>query len=243
MLRSVKDLRGYTIRALDGDIGKVHEFYFGDLSWIIRYLVADTGTWLPGRRVLLSPAALGQPDWEMQVLPVSLTKGQVEHSPSIDADKPFSRQMEGDLHAYYGWRPYWSGWDPAVMAAGVEAAEEKRAAELERANPNLRSTREVIGYHIQARDGEVGHVEDFVADDVGWGIRYLVVDTHNWLPGKKVLVDPFWADQVNWVERKVYLDMTREMVQTSPEFDPSAPVNREYEARLYDFYGRPKYWE
>jgi hypothetical protein len=151
--------------------------------------------------------------------------------------------MEGDLHAYYGWRPYWSGWTSVAAASAVEAAREEREDEQEWADPNLRSTREVIGYHIQARDGEVGHVEDFVADDVGWGIRYLVVDTHNWLPGKKVLVDPFWADQVNWAERKVYLDMTREMVKTSPEFDPAAPVNREYEVRLYDFYGRPKPWE
>jgi hypothetical protein len=243
MLRSIKDLRGYTIRALDGDIGRVHEFYFGDQSWIIRYLVVDTSAWLPGRRVLLSPEALGQPDWERYVLPVGLTKGQVEHSPSIDEDKPFSRKMEGDLHVYYGWRPYWSGWTSVAAASAVEAAREEREDEQEWADPNLRSTREVIGYHIQARDGEVGHVEDFVADDVGWGIRYLVVDTHNWLPGKKVLVDPFWADQVNWAERKVYLDMTREMVKTSPEFDPAAPVNREYEVRLYDFYGRPKPWE
>jgi hypothetical protein len=100
----------------------------------------------------------------------------------------------------------------------------------------------VIGYHVQAKDGMTGHVEDLIADDESWSIRYLVVDTHNWLPGRKVLVDPSWADQVEWAERKVYVDMTREMVNNSPEFDPSAPVNREYEVRLYDFYGRPEPW-
>lgn len=240
MLRSVKDLRRYAICAVDGDIGKVHELLFDDRGWIVRYLVVDTGTWLPGLRVLLSPAALGQPDWQTRVLPVDLTTGQVEHSPPIDTDKPVSRQMESELHAYYGWRPYWDG-IATVMA--VQAMEEaKKETEQEQADPHLRSTREVIGYHIQANDGEIGHVEDLIADDEGWGIRYLVVDTHNWLPGRKVLVDPFWADQVSWTGRKVYVDMTREMVKNSPEFDPSAPVNREYEVRLYDFYGRPKYW-
>ena len=239
MLRSVKDLRGYTIRAADGDIGKVHEFYFDDRGWIIRYLVVDTGTWLPGRRVLLSPSAMGQPDWETQVLPVGLTKGQVEHSPPIDADKPVSRQMERELHVYFGWRPYWGS--ATVMAIQTEE-EANQEAEQEQTDPHLRSTREVIGYHIRARDGEIGHVEDLIANDEGWGIRYLVVDTHNWLPGRKVLVDPFWSEQVNWAERRVHVDMTCEMVKNSPEFDPSAPVNREYEVRLYDFYGRPKYW-
>ncbi len=239
MLRSVKDLRGYTIRAADGDIGKVHEFYFDDRGWIIRYLVVDTGTWLPGRRVLLSPAALGQPDWETHVLPIGLTKGQVEHSPPIDTDKPVSRQMERELYVYYGWRPYWGSAPVMAVKTMKEATQE---AEQEQTDPHLRSTREVIGYRIRARDGEIGHVEDLIANDVGWGLRYLVVNTHSWLPGRKVLVDPFWAEQVSWAERRVHVDMTREMVKSSPEFDPSAPVNREYEVRLYDFYGRPKYW-
>jgi hypothetical protein len=138
--------------------------------------------------------------------------------------------MVGDLHAYYGWHPYW-GRAATVMA--VRAMEEAmKGTERIWRDPHLRSTRAVIGYHIQARDGEIGHVEDLVADDEGWGIRYLVVDTHNWLPGRKVLVEPFWADQVNWCERRVYVDLTREMVENSPEFDPSALLNREYEARL-----------
>jgi hypothetical protein len=165
----------------------------------------------------------------------------VEHSPTTAADEPVSRQMESELHAYYGWRPYW-GVAATVMA--TQALEEARK-ETEQIwpDPHLRSSREVIGYHIRARDGEIGHVEDLIASDVGWGIRYLVVDTHNWLPGRKVLVDPFWAEQVSWAERRVHVDMTREMVKSSPEFDPSAPVNREYEVRLYDFHGRPKPWE
>jgi hypothetical protein len=230
-------------------MGEVHEFYFDDLSWTIRYLVVETDNWLTGRRVLVSPAALDHPNWEAQVLPVGLTRKQVENSPPVDADKPVSRQMEEELHAYYGWAPYWWGRNvPGVgalavaqMIAGTE--EEESPTEGQKDDPHLRSTREVIGYHIQASDGEVGYVEDFIADDETWVICYMVVDTQKWLSGRKVLVAPAWAEEVSWADRKVHLDLSRETIKNSPEFDPSAPVNREYEVRLYDYYGRPKYWK
>ena len=250
MLRSVKELHGYTIRATDGDIGKVHGLYFDDLAWIVRYLVVDTGNWLPGRKVLLWPGVLGQPDWEMQSLPVRLTKEQVEHSPPISADEPVSRQMEADLHTYYGWTPYWRGGLPVFglgAAAAAEmiapSAEEKDGTEAKENDPHLRSTGEVIGYHIQARDGEIGHVEDFVVDDEAWYVRYLVIDTRNWLLGRKVTLAPTWAERVSWLKRKVYVDLSKESIKNSPEFDPSMPVNRQYEVQLYDYYGRPYYWD
>jgi hypothetical protein len=249
MLRSTKELRGYTICATNGDIGKVHEFYFDDLIWIVRYLVVDTGNWLPGRKVLLWPGVLGQPDWEAHALPVGLTKERVESSPPISADEPVSRQMETDLYTYYGWPPYWRGGLSPLGVGAAAAAEtlaravaEKERTEDQESDPHLRSTREVIGYHIQARDGEIGHVEDLIVEDANWFIRYLVIDTRNWLPGRKVLVSPAWAEEVNWAERKVHVGLGREAIENSPEFDPSLPVNREYEVRLYDYYGRPKYW-
>jgi hypothetical protein len=241
MLRSVKDLRGYTISAIDGDIGQVHEFFFDDRSWAIRYLVVDTGNWLPGRQVLITPFALGQPDWAAQILPVELSKEQVENSPPVSLDKPVSRQMEADLHVYYGWRPYWFGGAGAILSA-IEAQAKRKASGEQLDDPHLRSTREVIGYHIQATDGEIGHVEDLIASDEHWAIHYLVIDTRNWLPGRKVLVAPAWVEKVDWVGRQVHVDLTQETLKHSPEFDPSAPVNREYEIRLFDYYGRPKFW-
>jgi hypothetical protein len=158
--------------------------------------------------------------------------------------------MEMDLHTYYGWTPYWRGGLP-TFGLGAAAAAETIAGELQQkdeedeqeSDPHLRSTREVIGYHIQARDGEIGHVEDLIVEDETWFIRYLVIDTRNWLPGRKVLVAPAWAEQISWIHRKVYLDLGRESIKNSPEFDPSIPVNREYEVQLYDFYGRPYYWD
>jgi hypothetical protein len=100
--------------------------------------------------------------------------------------------------------------------------------------------KEVTGYHIEAKDGAIGHVEGFILDDEDWMIRYMVVDTRSWLPGKKVLIAPCLIRSVHWDESKVCLDLSRELVEGGPEYDPSAPVNREYEKRWYDYYGRPE---
>jgi hypothetical protein len=254
MLRSLKELYGYQVRGTDGDIGKVHDFFFDDAIWTVRYLVVETGNWLSKRRVLLSTFPLGKPQWEKQLFPVLLGRQQVRESPDIDARKPVSRKMEEALHSHYGWTAYWRSATPlgglgAVAVAQMLSGEAQRRHDRKKASPeqrqqdwHLRSTREVLGYHIQARDGDIGHVHDFVADDLNWPIRYLVVDTGNWLPGRKVLVAPAWLEAVAWVSKTVHIDLPRDVIKGSPQFDPSVPVNREYEVRLYDYYGRPKYW-
>lgn len=238
MQRSVKSLYGYSIRATDADIGRTHEFYFDDETWTIRYLVVDTGSWLLGRRVLLSTAAVDEPRPEIQEFPVALTKEQVERSPHISSDKPVSRQMEEDLQTYYGWPPYWSGVGTAPAATAA-----RMAAVRESGDPHLRSTREVTNYHIHATDGEIGHVEDFIVEGTTWIIRYIIVNTRKWLPGRNVLVAPAWVSKVSWAKSRVFVDLDKEIIKNSPEFDASAAVNREYELRLYDYYGRPKYWK
>jgi hypothetical protein len=248
MLRSLKELNGYAVEATDGRIGSVADIYFDDLAWRIRYVVVDTGRWLPGRRVLLSPISCLSPDWENKTLPVSLTKEQVKNSPDYDTQQPVSRKYEIALSKYYRWPVYWgtapevTGWMPAPVAA--EAPEtSQRVATLEReGESNLRSTDELKGYAIHAVDGDIGHVEDLIADDSQWVIRYFVVDTRNWLPGRKVLVSPGWIRRISWANRDVVVELTRQQVEESPEYDPTAPVNEAYEKRLYDFYGRPKYW-
>jgi len=191
-----------------------------------------------GRRMLISPIALGTPRWETQALPVKLTKEQVESSPPIDTDKPVFRQMEEELHTHYGWPPYWSSTRALTAVKVIEGKVENETTE----QLALRSTREVVGYDIQASDGKVGHVDDFIVGDESWIIRYMVVDTRDWLPGRKVLVAPAWIGAVAWPERNVYVDLSRKAVKNSPEFDPTATVNQEYELKLYDYYGRPKYW-
>jgi hypothetical protein len=249
MLRSVKEIYNYLLEAEDGEIGQCKDFLFDDERWAVRYMVADTGKWLPGRRVLISPISLGKPDWSAKLFQVKLTKEQIENSPPLDSDAPVSKQYESNWFDYYGYSYYWRGtgvWgtDPYPGDLFLQKKEDKQMnPDTSEGDPHLRSAIEVTGYHIQAKDDQVGHVEDFILDDETWILRYMVVDTRNWLPGRKVLVTPSWIDSVDWEEYKVSVDLTRDQVQNSPEYDPSAPVNRKNEERLYDFYGRPKYWD
>ena len=263
VLRLMDELRGYTLGALDGDIGSVSDFFFDDEHWVVRYLVVDTGGWLSGRRVLISPIALGEADWQAERLSVALTREQIERSPGIDTHKPVSRRHEAEYAGYYGWPYYWGGgglWGPYAYpyqmtmavpppAAAVQPGQGDDAAEAEEPedpeDAHLRSASEVAGftgYRIRALDDEIGHVADFILDDETWAVRYLVVDTGTWLPGKKVLIAPQWIARVSWEQAQVDVDLPRAAIERSPEFDPSMPVNRQYEARLYDFYGRPVYW-
>ncbi|MFP4053476.1 MAG: PRC-barrel domain-containing protein [Phycisphaerae bacterium] len=256
MLRSLNEILEYRLQATDDKIGRVKDFFFDDHSWVVRYLVADTGTWLRGRMVLISPESFQEPNWSEHTVPVNLTTQQIERSPSVASDQPVSRQKEIEVTGYYRWPMYWTHLGvPAVgaMPVGVAPRGAKDARKVSqtpqvetavaRGEPTLRSFEEVSGYHIQAVDDEIGHVEDLVADTDGWRIRYLVVDTRNWLPGKKVLVAPDWIRDISWDANQVKVDLTREKIKDAPEFDPSSPVNREYEARLYDYYGAPRYWE
>ena len=264
MLRNLQDLEDCKISATDGEIGHVKDFYFEDDAWVVRYFVVDAGTWLSSRKVLISPISVHQPDWLERTLPVSITKNQVKNSPDIDTDKPVSRQNEEQYMGYYGYPYYWDGmgmWGeglypyamvPGYAGYGVDRAERDRELEAylrdERArhrndNPHLRSGNAVTGYHIHATDGDIGHVSGFLADDETWAIRYLVVDTSNWWIGsKKVLVSPDWATNVSWADQKVYIDLSRQAIKDSPVWNEDAAIQRKYETELYDFHGRPIYW-
>lgn len=245
MLRNIKNLFGYKIHARDGTIGEVCDFFFDDETWAVRYLVADVETWLLDRKVLISPAAFGQPEWESEYFSVVLTRQQVKNSPDIDTHKPISRQHQIELHNYYGWPLYWHAGGPYNIPPVTHIAEteqEKASTRKDERDSHLRSMREVKNYHIHAIGGEIGHVSDFLVDDKTWVVRYIVVDTGSWLPGKKILIAPLWIDKVRWEESKVYVDLPKEMIKNSPKYDPSIPVNREYEIALYDYYCRPKYW-
>jgi hypothetical protein len=245
MLNKVKSLTGYKLDSLDGEIGSVKEFYFDDQHWAIRYLVADTGNWLTGRQVLISPYALGVVNKGVRSISINLTNKQIEGSPSLDSDKPVSRQFEDAYYGYYGWPAYWDGpylWGsyPYIVRDREKWA---RYARGEKAwDLHLRSTDAVNGSHIQAADGEVGHVEDFIVDDDTWAIRYLIIDTRNWWPGKKVLVSPQWIERVSWRESKVFIDLSRETIKQAPEYTEESLLTRDYESGLHRHYNRKGYW-
>jgi sporulation protein YlmC with PRC-barrel domain len=256
MLRSLNDMYGFTIAATDGDIGTVKDCYFDDLSYTVRYLVVETGGWLSGRKVLLSPVALRAMAWEEKRIAVALTKAQVEGSPDIDTDRPVSRQHEAAYFAHYDDAPYWAGsllWGltPYPYLAATPAGLRMEKFEHEQrwnweargpGDPHVRSARVVTGYHIDATDGDIGHVDDYLLDDGSWAIRYMVVDTSNWWAGKKVLVAPAWIEGVDWDISKVQVAITRAQVRDSPAYDPARMVERTYETQLYGHYGQHRYW-
>jgi sporulation protein YlmC with PRC-barrel domain len=250
MLRSLRDLFGYGVEARDGSIGKVRDALFDDERWAVRYLVVDTGRWLERHEVLISPLAVERAEWADWLIWLRLTRAQVQRSPEIDAHRPVSRQHELEVAGYYGWPNYWEGsalWGLAMTpSALMETAAAVHAGDPSPAMPegdrHLQSARDVMGYRIAATDGEIGHVDDFVVDDESWAVRYMVVDTRNWLRGRKVLVATEWIREMRWEDASAVVDLSREAIEKSPDFDPAEPVNREAEVQLYDYYGRPHAW-
>lgn len=223
MERALKDLRGDAIVARDGRIGSLDDVYFDDRQWGVRYLVVDTGGWLPGRQVLISPHSVQRGAHGRDAIPVDLTREQVENSPGLETDQPVSLQFEEAHARYYGYAQFLAaaGATGAVMPLPPSAARDADRGKLERAEQaaresHLRSSREIAGYGIEAADGALGHVEDFVVDEDGWTIADIVVDTRNWLPGKKVLVPPSAVEDIDWESRKVRVRLARSELKQAP---------------------------
>lgn len=245
MLRSLDDLRGYGIEARDGRIGSISDFYFDDWSWKIRYFVVDTGSWFSGREVLLSPACAGAPGEHSGTVPVDLTLEQVRNSPDSDTDRPVSRQREIDLAGYYGWPVYWGSaamplatYTPPPSPPVERELRARTPAESEN-EPNLRSAKEVTGYRITATDGEIGSISDLIADEAGWEITYLTVDTGKWLPGRKVILPRTLIEQIRWTDRDAVVNIPRELIQKAPAFE-LLPLSPEFEQGIRSYYGSPK---
>lgn len=241
---TASSIKGSAIEARDGAIGTVKDFLFQDNSWAVRWIVVDAGTWLSSRQVLLLPSQVGAVDVKRRQFDVRLTRQQVKDSPPIETEQPVSRQMEKDLHRYYQADPYWGAvYNPVgVMAmpgvVGVPplappAPPEGLVEDFPRGegDPYLRSVEAVTGYHIHARDGEIGHVDDFVIDDAGWRIPQLVVDTKNWWPDKKVLIPTSTVRDIVWDDKLVYLALSRGQIKDGPIYDPSRPISRIGEER------------
>jgi sporulation protein YlmC with PRC-barrel domain len=243
MLREVTGLHGVVLHAHDGQIGKVEDLLFDDEQWTVRYLVVNTGIWLFGRKVLIAPVALGLLEWDRHVLNVNLTRDQVERSPGVNTDEPVSRQWEQEYYDYHAFPYYWGGmgvnsnpWYPSALLNAT--APEVDPEDVSRADPDLRSTKEVTGYGIVAPNGILGHVEDFLLDDETWNIRYLAVDTRDFWPGKKVLLPPNWIEAVNWPDRTMTVDVTRSQVEGSPVWEPHAKISAAVEGELSRYYAQ-----
>jgi sporulation protein YlmC with PRC-barrel domain len=256
---AISALKGFAIEATDGRIGTVSDFLFDDRTWKVRWMVVDTGGWLTGRKILVHPSVIGRTDYGREEVLVRLTKAQVKDSPSILSDEPVSRQMETGLFGYYGWDPLWGGssyfgnyaygmsstmssiYAPMPYRKEGDVLETSRADSTDDGDPHLRSVTAVTGYHIQAADGPIGHIESIMVDEENWGVRYLIIDTRNWLPGRHVLISPYSVKQISWSEGTVTVDITREQVKGSPAWDPASTINGSYQERLHGYYGWPGY--
>ncbi len=245
MLQSVNDLKGYDIIAADGKTGNIEEFYFDDQNLVVRYVVANVGNWLTGKQSLISPVFVTHLDKEKREIRISLTNDQVERCPGVDKHMPVSRQMEKIVSDYYGNRYYWDerpNLSPQQLAranatsAMVKSAIEPGTAAAMAPDVYLRSMQEVATYGITAKDGELGKLEDFFLEMDDWSIRYIGVDTGNWLPGKHVLISSMSLGSFNWSERTITVDLTRSQIESSPDYDKVTEVSREYETRLHKHY-------
>ncbi|PKG68464.1 MULTISPECIES: PRC-barrel domain-containing protein [Pseudoalteromonas] len=264
MLRSMKDLEGCAIAASDGIVGKEKDFLFDDLAWVIRYFVVETGTWLSSRKVLISPIAVQNPNWDEKIFPVLISKDQVKNSPGIDTNKPVSRQHEMDYLNYYGYPYYWIGtnfWGSGIYPYSLypgndifeHSVEGARSANLihksiksqhdQKGDPNLRSCKAIIGYNIHAKDGDIGHVSGFLVEENTWAVRYLIVETSNWWGGHQALIPSAWIYEVQWLDNSISTDLVRKAIKDAPVYEPNKEITQDFEAAVFHHYELAAYWE
>ena len=226
MLKSLKRLYQDKLGATDGEIGHVKDFYFDDQSWVVRYVVVDTGSWLSGRQVLVSPHAFVSLDWTGKLLLLSLTRKQIEDCPPIESHKPVSRQYEEAYYKHYGWPYYWEGsglWGlsgfPILELPPTSLPGERTTASgqcPENADAHLRSTQAVNGYHIEASDGTIGHICDFLMDAQTWAIHQLVVKTGHRFSGSEVQIPTSQAGRISYDKSTVFVNLTSKAVEQCP---------------------------
>jgi sporulation protein YlmC with PRC-barrel domain len=258
MLRRLEEIRGYELVAPDGIVGTLNDVFLDDETWTVRYLTVDTGLWL-GRLVLVSPISFGTPDWQGRRIPVTVTRDEIEQSPDLLGRARFTREEEREFAAYYGYPQYWGGsnvWGWAQQPSALTSAppagyvppgalepDTPEAVAADVLTTSIFSGGDIRGYHIHALDGEIGHVDDFIIDEDTWSIRYLQIDTSNWIGGKTVLLATRWVRRIDPADGKIHVEATKERIENSPEFDPGQPIDRTFEERLHQHYGLPAYWE
>ncbi len=222
MLRNLKPFYGAKLAAADGRIGHVKDFLFTDQDWIVRYVVADTGSWLSERLVLLSPAAFTQFFHEGDQLLVNLTRAQIEQSPSIDKHKPVSRQQEEEYCRHYGYSNYWN--EGAVWGLGVYPMTAPMPIPLAPPpsqgpnDPDLRSAQALRGYRIQNGEDVLGHLTDFLIDEKTWTIHYLLGETGAWFGGKEIILATAEVDRISYEEANIAVHASKDVIQVSREY-------------------------
>jgi hypothetical protein len=258
MLRRSQEMLGADLVADDGNIGTLHDIFLDDETWTVRYIAVDTGLWL-GRLVLVSPISVESPDWQGRQIPLTLTRTEIENSPDLLSRPRLTRDEEREFAEYYGYPFYWSGpslWAWADRPAGLTDAppsghvppaaldgDTPDVAAADAMTTSIFSGQDIRGYHIHALDGEIGHIDDFIIDEATWSVRYLQIDTSNWIGGKTVLLATQWVQRIDPADGKIHVEVTKDRIENSPAFDPGTSIDRAFEERLHRHYGLPAYWE
>jgi hypothetical protein len=238
MRTTLESLRSYAVKATDHDLGHIKDCYADDRHWAIRYLVVDTNKWLPGRKVLIAPAAVKDIDLAMKEIRLNLTKKQVEEAPAIDEHLPVSKQVAQELDRHFGWNHYWITGGLVGFGLGptpsfgplVEAAEVPlEFHDLRRTNPgedpNLQSLYDLKGYKIKniangATDLDAaGTVADVVINWFDGAVPFLVIDTGHWLPGRFVALPTALIDSIDHLEQSVATFADRTVILDAPAFE------------------------
>lgn len=244
MLIKSEQVKNFATESTDGIRGLVIDIYFDDLFWNVQYLVIKKAGVPEDMFNLVPHSLLGNPDWEAQILPLHVSlKGHAEPG-STDSPKPVSKARENNAAKILEW-PLSHMNLKSLNQDEMEVLVNNMppdAQQIERkTDPHLRSRNEVLGYNIRAHNGEIGHVDDFILETETWKIRYLVVDTRNWLPGgKNVLISPAWIERIKWNNNMVYIDLRKEVIENSPSYDPDTTLNDHFELKLFKYYGRQR---
>lgn len=258
MLRKMSALQNFNLRGVNGDLGKVTDFYFDQHQFILRYIIIDTGSWLKDEQTIISTEVIKNIDYQNKLINTDLEAEKIESAPSPDKNKPVSKAVEEKLSKYFNWPLYWisdhSTAGPTILAGSPmreklydfqNIIDEKSLNTEDEVESNLRSFKEVKNYHIKAENKEFGYLKDLFVDEDNWQIRYLLIDTRNFFPGKKILIAPSWIQNISWDKEKIYISQTKEELKNCPEYQEKRSeqlVERSYEEKLYDHYNKIKYW-
>jgi hypothetical protein len=231
-MKTLRRLEGFRVLGEGETLGKVMDAYFDDHVWAVRDLVV-AGSGRHARLWWLSPHSILRIDQRRRTIETTITAAQWRTTAPDEPDTAIPRATWTGLLKYYGFPYSWRGLDRAVAPRVPSSS----GPEL-----HLRSERRFRHYLVHALDGELGHVEDLLVDEHSWAVRYLVVDTRRWRPGGRVLLAPEWVLYVSWLEQSVHTSLEQKTVRTAPPYDRRTRIDRAYEARLRQHYGRPAAW-
>jgi sporulation protein YlmC with PRC-barrel domain len=247
-LREASSLINFSLYSQDGEeVGQVLDVLFDDKEWVVRYIEVDLTPLGLEKKVLIPPDSIEIPDWEVERVLVPMKGEELRSLPSLPLDEPVSRPYLIELYEKSGWIPYWVESKFHDERPGPKKLKAQLGDEEQRGqDPHLFNLGEMSEYRVEATDGDVGYVDELILDEEEFVVYYLVVAIEAEIPeeesSKNVLVAPDWVTDFDRGMITVRVDVDRETLAAAPEYDPSAPITRDYEYQVFDHYGRPHYW-